>query len=54
MKEINNQFAEMTLKELNDTNGGGAIAVIGLCIAGYGLIRLMVKEKGEHDGYYGK
>ncbi len=37
--------------ELENINGGGVVAIIGVVIAGYCLIRSVVKEQGYNDGY---
>lgn len=53
----NNFFSMMEEDELQTTNGGvigTVLTVAGLCIAGYGLLREMVKDKGRADAINGK
>ena len=40
-------------REVRETTGGDIVAictVVGCCIAGYALVREMVKDKGRRDG----
>ncbi len=53
MNYLNDNFIEMTSTELEETTGGDIVAictVVGCCIAGYALVREMVKDKGRRDG----